>query len=300
MKKLLTYEEITNQVQEKKPGIYDEPNKAYHAGCGVSSSELKKLLLSGAHYDEYLRNPPEQSKEMVLGSMVHTMLLEPEKFEFEYHTGEFNVRRGKDYEAALKAAEGKTLVSREDVEKAAAIVEGFKAHAKDHPYLNGKQYNLLEGVKEHSFYSTCPHTGILRKVRPDNITPTRVITDIKTTRNAGFDSFQKSIVDFGYYLSAAYYLQVVKDTIAQNPEQAKELGLVTPEVFCIVAIESEAPHAVQTYFLNGESIRIGEQHVLKALKTLLECATTGKWEGYPKKMVEIGLPNWAMYKFNKE
>lgn len=295
MKKTITYEQLLN-TGVSKVGIYRETNKNYHDGPGISSSELKQLLKSGAHYQAYLQSPPEPSKEMSVGSLVHALLLEPETLEKEFHVGDFNTRRGKDFEAAVKEAGTRTLVSREEMAKALEIVEAFTQQAKDHPCLNGQQYNLLDGVKEHSFYWKDSTTGIQCKVKPDCITPSGVIVDIKTTRNAGFDAFQKSIVDYGYYLSAAYYLKGVQETLKQAPSPV----VVTPPThFAIIAIETEAPYAVQTYFFSAESLAIGIQHCDKALATLLQCVQTGKWTGYEAKMVEISLPNWFFYKMNK-
>ncbi|MEB3212414.1 MAG: hypothetical protein VKL39_13730, partial [Leptolyngbyaceae bacterium] len=39
-------------------GLIRVPNEAYHAGPGVSSTDLKKLLESPAHYKAHKKNPP--------------------------------------------------------------------------------------------------------------------------------------------------------------------------------------------------------------------------------------------------
>lgn len=273
-----------------KPGIYPHiSNSQYHAGPGLSSSALKKLLLSGAHYQASLARPLEQTKEMVLGSLVHSLILEPEKVEQEYFIGEFNVRRGKEYENALREAGTRTVVSKEDFERAMALVEAFRIQALDHPDLNGTTEELLKGDKEHSYYWEDRSTGILCKCRPDNITPSGILVDVKSTKNAGFDSFQKDIVTYGYYLSAAFYLRGVEAVTG-----------IAPKSFVIIAIETEAPFLVQIYKFGPLALEIGARHVNQALETFAEGVSTEIWQGYPKKVIELELPNWAMFRLNKE
>ena len=227
---------------------------------------------------------------MVLGSLVHSLILEPEKVEQEYYIGEFNVRRGKEYEASVKQAGTRTVISKEDYERAMAVVEAFHIQATDHPDLNGKQEELLKGDKEHSFYWEDPATGILCKCRPDNLHHSgNIVVDVKTTKNAGFDSFQKDIVTYGYYLSAAFYLRGVAAVTGRAPEK-----------FVIIAIETEAPYLIQVYELDPMAIEIGNRHIDQALATFAECVSTEVWSGYPQKTITMPLPNWAMFRFNKE
>lgn len=279
-----------------KPGIYKVSNRAYHQGPGLSSTALKELLKSGAHYRAYLQFPPEQTKEMCLGSAVHSLILEPETFQNEFHVGDFNRRYGKEFERAAEEAGTRILLSKEEFDQAHEMVEAFKLQAKDHPYLNGERANLLEGVKEMAFYWIDPKTGVLCKVKLDNLTPTGIIVDIKTTRDASFDAFQKQALDLKYYLSAAYYLRGVKETIAQvGPNR---IVPIAPTHFVCIAIENKKPFAVQTFFFDAQALAMGDRHVDIALDRFSECLATESWAGYPKKMVELGLPNWAYYKFN--
>ena len=69
-----------------KAGWYrDIPNEEYHRSNGTSSSSLKTLLEQTPAHLEYNRTHPKDSTEnMKLGTLVHMLVLEPDKFEEEY------------------------------------------------------------------------------------------------------------------------------------------------------------------------------------------------------------------------
>lgn len=278
-----------------KPGIYENVSLAdYHAAPGLSSSVLKELLKSGAHYKASLKEEREQSTEMRLGTLVHCMLLEPEKVNLQVHVGEYNVRRGKDWEIAKQDGEGKLICNREEYDRAQEIAEAFRVQATSHPYFNGEKFKLLEGLKENSFFASCPKSGLLLKARPDNITANGVIVDFKTTSDASVDEFQRSIVKYGYYLSAAHYLNVVTEALKQFPHRSIP---VAPRAFVMIALETKAPYGFQVYFFSADALNAGRMHADKAMQTFKQCSETGIWEAYKKEMVEIGLPNWFYYKY---
>lgn len=279
-----------------KPGIYQISNRLYHEGPGLSSSALKELLKSGAHYSAYTQIENEGSTEMRIGSLVHCMILEPEKVKDSFYVGEYIRRYGKEFDNAIERAGSKEVVSREEYDISQQIVESFIHESKDHPSFNGEEYKLLEGQKEMSFYWEDPKTGILCKCRPDNITNDGVIVDIKTTKDATAEAFQRSIMNYGYHLSAAFYLRGVRATLgACNPKP----DIMPPKFFVLVVIETKPPFAFQTFYFSEAALLLGDSEVDRALETYSACVTADKWQGYSKKMVEIDLPAWAYYNANK-
>ena len=94
-------------------------NADYHSLPSVSSSMLKTILRSPAHYKAaYLSGAPrkEPTASMVLGSLTHTLFLEPEQFNGEYIIApawDARTKEGKAVrDAFLAAAEGKTVITR--------------------------------------------------------------------------------------------------------------------------------------------------------------------------------------------
>ncbi len=277
-----------------KPGMHlNISNADYHASEALGSSDLKKLSKSGAHYQASLAEETEQSAEMRFGSIVHMMILEPDKVRDQIFVGEYNTRRGKDFDNACKEGEGKLICNREEYNRAQECVEAFRKQAIDHPYLNGQKYQLLEGIKEASFYWQDPVTGLMLKARPDNITPTGVITDIKTCQDASPDGFQRAIAQYQYHLSAAHYLRVVNGVMS-TPGQIFDIA--RPVAFAFVCIESKAPYAMATYFLSADSLDLGLTEADRAMQTYIKGTTTGVWEAYPKELSEISVPRWYLFK----
>lgn len=71
-----------------EPGRYEGiPNEVYHAANGISSSQVKDARISlmyfhGRHISKAISR--ESSDAMTFGTLVHTLALEPEKFEDEF------------------------------------------------------------------------------------------------------------------------------------------------------------------------------------------------------------------------
>lgn len=277
-----------------KPGIYDNlSNKEYHASEGISSSGIKHLIKSPAHYKASIATPTEPTPEMIKGSVIHTLILEPHKFEQEFAVGAFNYRRGKEYDKAINDNPGKIVISESDYDECLQIVGAFKKEVELNPLLK----RLLEGDKEHSFYWNDFMTNVLCKCRPDNITPDGVIVDIKTSKDASKDYFQKALVDLGYFISAAFYLRGVNATRREASKTCDKEFKVAHQ-FCFIVIETKAPFSVALYYLDRDSIKVAEMLIDKALEALAKCQETGNYEGYSRALEEIGLPKWAYYKFD--
>lgn len=271
-----------------KLGIHKINNADYHAGEGLSSSGLKELLKSAAHYRVWAGGKESKSKDK--GSLVHTLILEPDLFSSEYAIGDFKIRRGKDYDEALENAAGKTLISPAEYEEAQRIVASFNAQRLENPELN----RLMTGLAETAFYWEDPETGIQCKCKPDVLNE-HGITDLKTSKGAGFDAFQRALIDYLYFVSAAFYLRGVNHVLETMPNR----GLISPKTFNIVVIETEAPYPVAIYKLEPATIDFGNQLVNAALDAYSRAVSTDTWEGYPKEAIPMGLPPYALYKFNK-
>ncbi|HCL6004071.1 PD-(D/E)XK nuclease-like domain-containing protein [Citrobacter freundii] len=71
-----------------EPGRYENlPNEMYHSANGISSTQLKDVRISPMYY--YGRHiaktiPREQNDAMLRGTIIHSYVLEPERFESEF------------------------------------------------------------------------------------------------------------------------------------------------------------------------------------------------------------------------
>lgn len=275
-----------------KIGVHSISNSAYHADEGISSSGIKELIKSPAHYQAYLKADKKPTPEMVFGTLVHTLVLEPEKFEQEFAVGDFNVRRGKEYDKCVEENPGKNIISKEEYDRGLVVQEAVILEVSKNKNLE----RLLQGHKELSFYWKDEKTGILCKCRTDVLTPFGAINDVKTSYDASFDAFQNQMVKLSYFVSAAFYLRGVRETMRQSEWN---LG-VAPKVFSFTVIESKEPHAIATYYLDEKSIQMGDMLIDKALASLADAEKTNEWPSYSRQIIQMGLPSWAYFKMNKE
>jgi exodeoxyribonuclease VIII len=275
------------------PGIHKIKNELYHAGQGLSSSNLKDLLRSAAHFQAAKLEPMEPTPQMVLGSVFHALVLEPECFESDYAVGEHTVRRGKEYERCLADNPGKTIITAEQFRAACAMRDSYLAQCQG----NTELAELNDGLKETAFYWECQATGALCKVKPDLI-PSKgcVIADLKTASDASFDTFQRQMVDLQYFVSAAFYLRGVAEVM--------RMGIKIPNVsevptgFKFIVIETKEPYPVAIYRLAPKALEFGNVLIDRALETYAEAIATDTWPGYSKQALEMDLPAYAYYKAN--
>lgn len=278
-------------MNELKMGMSKVSNTLYHASDGLSSSDLKELARSPLHWRTYKAQESESSAEMALGSLVHALILEPESVESEFAVGEFKIRRGKDYDAVLSQNPGRVIVSTEEFQEAKRISSAFFEECSHNPELKA----LTQGQKEIAFVWECPTTGVKLKCKPD-ILGNGFIADIKTSKDASFDAFQRQVVDYMYFLSAAHYLKGVTHVMQK--------GLLVPQVtlpptaFYFIVIEKKAPYAIAVYRLDAKALEIGNSMVERAVNSYAGAVATDVWTGYPARVIEMGLPNYAFYKFN--
>ena len=269
-------------------------NAEYHALDYVSKSHLDEVNKSPFHYwDKYI-NPDrvviEPTKQMLLGSAMHTMVLEPELFEKEYIVESANApkrptaiqRNAKKpssqtldaiayWEEFDKKAVGKNLISIDDYEKLTIM----KQRIFDHPAAS--TILSLSGVAEQSYQWKDNQTGEICKSRPDFHTDDgTLIVDLKTTSDASELGFQKSVHNFRYHVQAAFYLRSIKEA----------------EQFVFIAVESKPPYLVAVYNASPEMIAAGNRVADKNLATLAQCRKSGKWTGYSEEITTLDLPRF--------
>ncbi|HAK4111545.1 TPA: exonuclease VIII [Salmonella enterica] len=168
-----------------QPGIYyDIPNEAYHAGPGVSKSQLDDIADTPAIY-LWRKNAPvdtEKTKTLDTGTAFHCRILEPEEFSKRFIIApEFNRRTsaGKEEEKTFLeecARTGRTVLTAEEGRKIELMYQSVMALPL------GQWLVESAGYAESSVYWEDPETGILCRCRPDKIIPEfHWIMDVKTT-----------------------------------------------------------------------------------------------------------------------
>lgn len=260
-------------------------NADYHAHPAVSSSQLKNMLRTPAHFLAALDENKAPSDVMNLGSLVHTLLLEPHKLATEYTVmPKFDRRttQGKaDYAAWLADNDGKTVITQEQMDTAQKMTQSLS---------KSPVAKLLQGnhaICEPSIFYTDGNTGIDCRVRPDFMIepcqafPNGLIVDLKTTENAGVNAFKRTITNFAYHLSAAMYLDGFEAEFGTRP------------AYIWLVVERDAPYAVACYTPTDEMLERGKETLDEALARLKQCRDADHYPAYGNQIMAIDLPKWA-------
>lgn len=260
-------------------------NAAYHRHTAVSKSHLDLVARSPLHYwARYLdpnRVEPEPTPAMVIGSALHTHVLELDTWDDLYVTLPDGIDRrtkqGKaEWESFSAASEGRTVLSKADAELVMRMGQAIYAHPAAAFLLQ------RPGQAERSYFWTDEGTELECKCRPDWMTNDgQLIVDLKTTEDASPVGFRKSISAWRYHVQAAHYLTGVEVVTGQRPEQ-----------FIFICVEKKPPHAVAVYAASPEMVAAGERTAETDLARLALCRETGEWPGYSNQIETIDLPPW--------
>jgi exodeoxyribonuclease VIII len=271
-------------------GLYDIDDQIYHNSPGISNSDMSLFARSAAHYQEIkLGNiRRERTTAMMLGSAVHTHVLEPEKFDSQYVVAPaFGDQRKKENKAAKESFidlnAGKEIITQSQMDMCRGIAKKVHNYKTPDGFKYIKDELLSEGHTELSFFWKDKQTNLQCRGRADYIKNNGVIVDLKTTKSAKPRDFQKSIVNFRYYVQAAYYLDAV--------------SLITGEKyndFAFIAVEKEPPYEVCVYWASEDMIAEGRREYRRCLNELESCLTKREFPGYQTEPEQIGMPSWAM------
>lgn len=255
-----------------EPGIYKDVSFADYLEIeAVSNSYLSKFSISAAHAKAYADGERKESEAMKLGTVYHTMVLEPAKFVDQYAIEPVVNKRtnaGKD-ELAKFAEEnaGKEIVSQDTVDLVAAMVESLTGNELALSYLTG-------GETELTIVWECE--GVLFKGRIDH-KQDGIITDLKSTRNANPAAFKSAIFNYMYHHQAAMYLDGIKALADEDCS------------FVFVAGEKTEPFGVSIHELGEDVIQLGREEYRRNLETYKSCKVFDNWPCYPETLNQIRL-----------
>ncbi|HAD4311296.1 TPA_asm: exodeoxyribonuclease VIII [Salmonella enterica subsp. enterica serovar Typhi str. CT18] len=257
-------------VEDIEPGIYyGISNENYHAGPGVSKSQLDDIADTPALY-LWRKNAPvdtTKTKTLDLGTAFHCRVLEPEEFSNRFIVApEFNRRTnaGKEEEKAFLmecASTGKTVITAEEGRKIELMYQSVMALPL------GQWLVESAGHAESSIYWEDPETGILCRCRPDKIIPEfHWIMDVKTT--ADIQRFKMAYYDYRYHVQDAFY----------SDGYEAQFGVQPTFVFLVASTTVECGRYPVEIFMMGEEAKLaGQQEYHRNLRTLADCLNTDEW-----------------------
>lgn len=232
-------------------------NKEYHASPAVSNSKLSRFLES----PRLMNTPRKSTPALRWGSLVHTIILEPQLVGSEWAVMPEGLDKGKGAKAREEefaaASVGLEVVTHTEYQQLTAIAAAVQEDAEAASLLAGA------GVNESSYFWTDPITGIEMRCRPDRYREDGLIVDVKTTRDDGVElySFKRSVVKYGYDRQSAIYTDGIEAVTSRKP-----IG------FAFIAIEGkEAPEIfVQVFVMTEADIEFGRRRYRKGLDQMKE------------------------------
>ena len=254
-------------------------NDDYHnQSNSLSRSQLCHLLDSPRKfYEKHILKTftSTTSINMMIGTLFHTLVLEPQNFNNEYvHVEKFNraTKSGKAiYEAQIAhhghktwitdaTCPGMQKISCADYNRTKEMVEALKLHPFYKIIKNG-------GVIENSFFWQESFEGqqVTLKTRPDFYNDD-VIVDIKTTISAKRDDFKRSIIKYGYHIQAAMMIDGLSACTGKNYND-----------FVFFVIEKNKPHIAQAFQADNEIIEYGRSEYRRAIRGYINMKKQNKW-----------------------
>lgn len=260
-----------------KTGLYPGLSRAeYERIDAVNVSTLAHFERSSMHAREKMLHPDPPTAAMILGTIFHCAVLEPERFKKDYAVAPECDRRTKEGKAKWAEFEAENphaeIVKAEDYATILKMRDSVWAHPTAKQILGGKGHNEVGLVFDN------PETGLRCKGLMDRLTTyddwTWVI-DLKRTNDAAPRGFSKTVKALYYAARAAFYVD--------------GCNIVAPRDrrFAWIAVEPEPPYAVAIYEPDAEALAAGRSRYMRWLRNYQEATTTGVWPGY-----DVGI--WGM------
>lgn len=253
----------------------------------LSFSSLSQFDVSPVHYIKYITQKREATPQMMLGSLVHSMLLEPELLDEEYVIApKFDMRKADDKKAKAEFEEknaGKSVVDSETWESADAIASAVRDYA-----LAAKILNMLDTREIHFKFNhnELPINGYIDGIGMNVEKQTPFIFELKTSITANPSEVIKDFFNKKYYIQAAIYRQALR-----------ELNVHDAAPLVYIVVENRAPHVVSTFLADESYMAYGEKEFNRLTDEFKRWMDGGfKTAGYSKdgseKMFSLGLPYW--------
>lgn len=260
-----------------RPGL---PFTDYLAAEAMSNSALKRLRKSPAHFKAGDDPDAEQKPSLRRGSLLHTLVLEPEQMATRYVVKpdgmNFATKDGKAWRDAVPA--GVEIVTAAEHKTALRQAANLRAVPEIAALLG-------EGQAEVSFFWIDSLTGELCKGRADWVFCTGqgvILLDLKTAEDASPFGFAKACARYGYHMQAPWYSDGWKAATGEDV-----LG------FVFGAVESTWPNVAEAYMLDDEAIDKGRVECRRLLNLHASCKAANHWPAYAETITPLSLPAWA-------
>jgi exodeoxyribonuclease VIII len=253
-----------------------ETKKAYNEALKPFKEKLKNIKSdSKSKYDELNLELKEiKSRESVLKSNLSgkkSDIIESLQ-ELDPSAVIFDVEKKKHFAKHV----GKNLLDKDTFVAIQRTTEKFKSH----PFSN---IFLTEHKTEGSMYWNDPETGELCRGRFDLSAVSdgvHFLVDMKSTEDASYEGFLKSVKKWRYHVQDAHYSDGHKILTGHKP------------VFIFMCYEKKPPFEVGIHRLDDDWKELGKRLRDEDLAKFSKCKKENKWPGYPQIIQTLEFPNY--------
>lgn len=241
----------------------------------LSASGAKTLLKSPARYRYELDNPAPKGPELKFGSLLHTLVLEPDEFANRYAVAPAVDRRtteGKAAFARFQAAHGHLeSVTEDEYQKAARMAEVVMREAGAY-FTGGKAEVPVLWERD----------GVELKAKMDYLVGDYIV-DLKSTSADDEESLTRAAWQYGYHISAAAYQEAAEALTGKKLEKR------------FVFVTKTEPHEVVVLAAGDEFIARGKAKWDAAIRLYAACREFDNWPGLSSRIESTVLqpPRWA-------
>ena len=250
---------------------------------GLSYSGMKELLRSPKHFQHWLKNPKPETKALRIGKAAHCAFLTPDLWATTYKAipdCDRRTKEGKELHAAFMDSlkPGNTALAFDEYELATNVAQAGEAISRDIIQRDGAWIETALVGKD---------KNTLLKGIPDLIDADGWIYDFKTTEDASERTAIRTILNYGYHLQAAHYINLAHCN--RNDIRG----------FRIVMVEKEAPFEGCIFEISGELLELGFKETQRAYALYDKCLGENTWPGYHSGIVKLDtLPGSKAGKVN--
>jgi exodeoxyribonuclease VIII len=263
--------------------FYDMIETDYRGQTAIAGSDAKHILppKTPAHYAAHMAGETrrEPSKAMMLGTMAHVAVLEPQKLDaafVERPEGiDLRTKLGKEWRESVGAM---PVLDQNEARAVRGIRDSIAANKAAKELLAETQSEVALFAEHRS--------GLWIKGRVDALKVVddmeSVIVDVKTTSaGADYGTFSRQAASLNYHVSAAWYSHLAG------------LNGLPPARFYWIAVEVAPPYAVAVYEIHPDALDLGVGLMNDALGLIAQCEDEGVWPGYAPEVQCLNLPSWV-------
>ena len=260
--------------------------RIFHTDGTVHFSHLKKLALSGVQYLHAVNTDVEPTRDMLIGTGTHKILLGHRPGAKEVVRYEGDRRAGKKWDEFLEEHPRDRFEILTAPEWAEA--EAMAASVRRSPVAQRR----LEGARFEVPFEWIEYPKSERPIRcstsgVDIIPVSGAIGDLKTARSTHPETFKRQATDMLYPQQLAFYRR-----------GARANGYPVPEAF-ILGVDKKAPHEVVELKLTEDLLEMADRSITLWLEELRrnmlalpEPESVFDWPGYAETAVQYDLAAW--------